>query len=169
MDNNFILNFMVYNNFIEKLLINDIPLLNKYKKFVNRRQLILNPNIQLCPFPDCESYAKKGKNKYVTCIHNNHKFCFKCLKDWHGEKECINELNIKFDHWRNPYKIKKSPKCKYYIEKMVGVIISNALIVNINFVGYVGMNIVKFIIKKEFVLGFNFQIFIAILLKYFYI
>ena len=52
---------------------------------------------------------------------------------------------------------------------MVDVIISNALIVNINFVGYVVMNIVKFIIKKEFVLGFNFQIFIAILLKYFYI
>ena len=113
-------NEILYNNFIEKLLINDIPLLNKYKKFVNRRQLILNPNIQLCPFPDCESYAKKGKNKYVTCIHNNHKFCFKCLKDWHGEKECINELNIKFDHWRNPYKIKKCPKCKYYIEKNGG-------------------------------------------------
>ena len=113
---------ILYNNFIEKMLINDIPLLDKYKKFVNRRQLILNPDIQLCPFPDCESYAKKGKNKYVACIHNNHKFCLKCLKEWHGNKSCkySNVLDDKFEHWRNPNKVKKCPKCKYFIEKNDG-------------------------------------------------
>ena len=110
------------NNFIEKMLIKDIALVDKYKKFVNRRQLILNPNIQLCPYPDCESYAKKGKNKYVSCIHNSHKFCLKCLKDWHGEKRCENK-NIseeKFEQWRKSNRVKKCPKCKYFIEKNFG-------------------------------------------------
>ena len=112
---------ILYNNFIEKMLINDTSLLEKYKKFLNRRQLILNPNIQLCPFPDCESYAKKGKNKYVTCVHNNHKFCLKCLKDWHGKRKCkINIMDEKFEHWRNPSRVKTCPKCKYFIEKNDG-------------------------------------------------
>ena len=111
---------ILYNNFIEKILINDIPLLDKYKKFANRRQLILNPDIQLCPFPDCESYAKKGKNKYVACVQNNHKFCFKCLKDWHGKKECTDIYDKNFENWKNPLKVKKCPKCKYFIEKNYG-------------------------------------------------
>ena len=111
---------ILYNNFIEKILINHTSLFNKYKKFVLRRQLILNPDIQLCPFPDCESYAKKGKNKYVTCIQNNHKFCFKCLKDWHGKKECTDIYDKNFEIWKNPLKVKNCPKCKYFIEKNSG-------------------------------------------------
>ena len=111
---------ILYNNFIEKMLVNHISLLNKYKKFVNRRQLILNPDIQLCPFPDCESYAKKGKNKYVTCIQNNHKFCFKCLKEWHGKKECTDIYDKNFENWKKLWKVKKCPKCKYFIEKNYG-------------------------------------------------
>ena len=115
-------NQILYNNFIEKMLINDIPLLDKYKKFVNRRQLILNPDIQLCPFPDCESYAKKVKNKYVCCVHNKHKFCLKCLKGWHGKNKCESKdiLDTKFELWRNPNRVKKCPRCKYFIEKNHG-------------------------------------------------
>ena len=113
---------ILYNNFIEKMLINDIPLLDKYKKLVNRRQLILNPNIQLCPYPDCESYAKKGKNKYVSCVHNNHKFCLNCLKSWHEQKRCENKniLEEKFEQWRNSNRVKRCPRCKYFIEKNFG-------------------------------------------------
>ena len=75
-------------NFIEKKLFRDIPLLDKYKKLQKKRQLMLNPKIQLCPFPDCDSYAlKKGINNYVSCIKNKHKFCFNCLKNWHGNKK----------------------------------------------------------------------------------
>ena len=81
-------NNIIYDNFIESKLINDLTLLNKYKKLKERKQLMLNPNIQLCPFPDCQSYAEKIDNNYVCCIENGHKFCFNCLKDWHGVKEC---------------------------------------------------------------------------------
>ena len=109
---------MLYNNFIERKLIRDIPLLDKYKKLQKRKQLILNPNIQLCPFPDCESYAKKEDgNNYVCCIEKKHKFCFNCLKDWHGNKKCDDKVDKSFEKWRDSYKVKRCPKCKFFIEK----------------------------------------------------
>ena len=113
-------NYILFNNFIERKLINDIPLLEKYSKLKERRQLILNPNVQLCPFPDCESYAEKGNNKYVCCIENRHKFCFNCLKDWHGDKQCNIEVDKSFENWRDSLKVKRCPKCKYFIEKNYG-------------------------------------------------
>jgi hypothetical protein len=112
--------YYIYNEFIENKLIKDINLLEKYKKLYKRKQLSADPNIQLCPFPDCESYAEKGKNKFVTCKENNHKFCFNCLKDWHENKNCEMELNKSFEKWKDPYKVKRCPKCKYFIEKNEG-------------------------------------------------
>lgn len=111
---------ILYNDFIEMKLINDIPLLEKYKKFKERKQLILDPNIKMCPYPDCESYARKGKNKYIKCIKNQHKFCFECLKNWHDYKPCKIEEDIKFEKWKNNYKVKRCPRCKYYVEKNGG-------------------------------------------------
>jgi len=106
---------------IENFLIKfDISLLEKYKKFKQRKQLMYDPNIQLCPFPDCESYAKKGNNKFVSCVQNGHKFCFNCLKDWHEDKSCKIQIDKKFEKWKNSYNVKMCPKCKYYIEKFKG-------------------------------------------------
>ena len=112
-------NHIIYNNFIEKKLINDIPLLEKYKKLLKRKQLMLNPNIQMCPYPDCESYAEKEINKYVCC-KNGHKFCFNCLKDWHKNEKCEIENDKSFEKWRDSYKVKRCPKCKFFIEKTEG-------------------------------------------------
>ena len=110
---------VIYNHFIEKKLINDIPLLDKYKKLKKRKQLMLNPDIKLCPFPDCESYAlKRGNNNYVSC-HNNHKFCFNCLKDWHPG-HCKIERDELFEKWKNSNLVKRCPNCKYFIEKNDG-------------------------------------------------
>ena len=111
----------LFNNFIESKLFRDIPLLDKYKKLQKRRQLILDPNVQLCPFPDCESYAiKKDENNYVCCIEKKHKFCFNCLKDWHGKKKCDDKVDKSFEKWRDSYKVKRCPKCKFFIEKNEG-------------------------------------------------
>ena len=111
----------LFDDFIEQKLLRDIPTLDKYKKLQEKRQLMLNPNIQLCPFPDCDSYAiKEGNNKYVSCIKYNHKFCFNCLKDWHGEEKCDNLLDKSFEEWSNSSKVKRCPKCKYFIEKNKG-------------------------------------------------
>ena len=109
------------SNFIEKILYRDIPLLEQYKNLESRRQLILNPNIQLCPYPNCGSYAKKDVNtNYVCCIQNKHKFCFNCLKDWHGNKKCDDSIDKSFEKWRASNKVKRCPKCKFFIEKNFG-------------------------------------------------
>ena len=115
-------NIKLYNNFIEKKLINDIPLLDKYKTLQRRRELMLNPKVQLCPFPDCESYAIKenSHNKYVTCNKNHHKFCFNCLKDWHNEKPCDTKVDNSFEKWRDSLRVRRCPKCKMFIEKNEG-------------------------------------------------
>ena len=109
------------NNFIEEKLFKDINLLEKYVKLQKRRQLMLDPNVQLCPYPDCESYAKKeNNNNYVCCIEKKHKFCFNCLKDWHGKKKCDDSIDKSFNNWRDSYKIKRCPRCKFFIEKNEG-------------------------------------------------
>ena len=113
-------NETLYNDFIEQKLENDIPLLEKYIKFRERKQLMRNPNIQLCPYPDCESYAKKECNNNVKCIQNGHKFCFNCLKDWHGNEPCKIDMDKSFVNWRDSKKVKRYPKCKYFIEKNEG-------------------------------------------------
>ena len=109
------------SNFIEEKLNNDKPLVEKYNKLIKRRQLMLDPNIQLCPFVDCESYAKKDDNtKFVSCIDKGHKFCFNCLKDWHYNEPCKDDIDKSFKNWRNSYKVKRCPRCKYFIEKNEG-------------------------------------------------
>ena len=65
-------NVILYDDLIQYHLSNDIPLLEKYLKFKKRRQLMLDPNIQLCPYPNCESYAQKCNNNYfVTCLEGH--------------------------------------------------------------------------------------------------
>ena len=114
-------NHFLYNNFIESKIIKDIHLLLKYKKLLKRKQLMINPNIQLCPYPDCESYAKKEENnKFVSCIENKHKFCFNCLKEWHNNEECNIDVEKSFENWRDSTKVKRCPRCKYFIEKNEG-------------------------------------------------
>ena len=113
---------IIGSNMLVKILINDQELLNKYNKLIKRNQIMLDPNKQLCPFPDCESYAIKiKKSKYVKCIQNKHKFCFICLKDWHDNTPCkdsslSNSLNV----LENANKVKRCPKCKFFIEKGEG-------------------------------------------------
>ena len=110
----------LFDYFIQNKISNDISLLDKYLKFKERRQLMYNPDYQICPYPDCESYVKKGKNKYVSCIQNGHKFCLKCLKGWHGNESCKIDKDKSFESWRNSSNVKKCPKCKYYVEKIDG-------------------------------------------------
>ena len=109
------------SNMIVQILFNDTSLLNKYNKLIKRNQLILDPNIQLCPYPDCESYARKSNNKYVKCIDNKHEFCFNCLKKWHGETPCKDSsLSHSLNVLEKTNKVKRCPKCKFFIEKAEG-------------------------------------------------
>jgi hypothetical protein len=94
---------------------------NKYKKFKLRDKLYQDPNVKFCPTKDCESYARRKdeKEKYVTC-QEGHKFCFVCLKPWHGSKNCQDEIDVDFKKWKKNKIVKKCPKCKMWTEKNLG-------------------------------------------------
>ena len=112
----------LYDEFIQKKLYLDIELLDKYLYLKKRRQIMLNPNTQLCPFPDCNSYAKKNdKSIFVQCIDNKHKFCFNCLKEWHPDKDCSTQIeNKSLDEWIKVHDARRCPKCKILIQKNEG-------------------------------------------------
>ena len=107
-------------DFIVSHLNEDKTLINKYQKFKLRSDLYNDPNVKFCPIKDCESYAiKEGDNKYVTCLEG-HKFCFTCLKEWHGKKKCQDEIDIDFKKWKKNKIVKQCPNCKMWTEKNLG-------------------------------------------------
>ena len=113
-------NVILYDDFIQKHIINDMPLLEKYLKFKERKQISKNPNAQFCPYPNCQSYAlKNNNNNFVTCF-KGHNFCFNCLKNWHGTDKCKIEKDSKFDKWKNSKNVKRCPNCQYFVEKNEG-------------------------------------------------
>ena len=114
---------IIFDNFIQLKISNDISLLDKYLKFKERRQLMYNPDYQICPYPDCESYVKKGKNKYVSCIQNGHKFCLKCLKGWHDNEPCKIDKDKSFESWRNSSNVKNAQNVNIMLKKLMVVII----------------------------------------------
>ena len=108
-------------NFIIELIKNNKKLLDKYNKFKQNAEIILCPNKKFCPQPNCSSYIERKPNedKYVKC-KNGHKFCFVCLKPWHKDTECDEELDKDFQIWKKGKIIKQCPMCRFYTEKNMG-------------------------------------------------
>ena len=107
-------------DFIEKILANDETLIKKYEKFLERQKLLMsNKNVKFCPIPDCDGYAEKKENKYVKC-NFGHDFCFECLKQPHGSKNCDDIIDADFEEWKKHKIVKRCPKCKIWTEKNEG-------------------------------------------------
>ena len=108
------------DKFIRSIIQDNKILIDKYEKFSLRSEILNNPNKKFCPIQGCESYAeKKGKNKYVEC-KNKHKFCFNCLKNWHGKVKCEKKEEEDFKIWKKDKIIKQCPNCKMWTEKNEG-------------------------------------------------
>ena len=108
------------DDFVKNILEDDKDLLDKYIKFKKNLEIVNNPNKKFCPYPNCDGYAEeKDNNKYVTCS-NGHKFCFKCMKNWHGNKDCDEEIDKDFILWKKNTLIKQCPNCKMWTEKNEG-------------------------------------------------
>ena len=105
--------------FIMSYIENDNELVKKYEKFLKKMELLKNKNIKFCPFPDCDGYAEKKKDKFVTCT-NGHKFCFDCLREWHKKSNCKDAVDDTFKLWKQGKIIKQCPNCKMYTEKNEG-------------------------------------------------
>ena len=113
---------LLKENFILGKINGDPKLIEKYKIFKEKAEILNNPNKKFCPKPNCNSYLemKKGdKNKYVRC-KNGHEYCYICLKPPHGGKKCDEELDKDFQVWRKGKVIKQCPRCKFYTEKNKG-------------------------------------------------
>ena len=109
----------ISEDFIMNIINNDSKLISKYERFKKRALIINNPKQKFCPEPDCDSYLEKGKNKYVQC-KNGHKYCYNCLKKWHGDVDCDKELDKDFQLWKANKVIKQCPNCNFYTEKNEG-------------------------------------------------
>ena len=113
--------FELLEDFIKNIIKADKSLERKFPNYQKRINILKDPNNKLCPYPNCSSYGKlrNDNDKYIKC-ELGHKFCYNCLKPWHGKEECSyskeNDLNI----WKQHNIIKQCPKCKIYIEKNSG-------------------------------------------------
>ncbi len=107
------------DNFILSIIGNDENLTSKYEKFKIKENILNNPNMKFCPYPDCDSYAEKKKSRNVRCKKNNHEFCFECLKRWHFGS-CSNNIDKDFILWKKNKLVKQCPKCKMWTEKNEG-------------------------------------------------
>ena len=107
-------------NFIKTILDNDDALIKKYEKFLERQNLLMsNKNVKFCPIPDCDGYAEKKDKKYVKC-NFGHDFCFECLKQPHGKKNCEEIIDADFEEWKKHKIVKRCPNCKIWTEKNEG-------------------------------------------------
>ena len=114
------------NNIIsEKIILSVIKgnqiLMDKYKRFKLRAEILASSTKKFCPEPNCESYIERniGGDKYVQC-KVGHKYCYVCLKPWHGKTPCDEELDKDFQIWKTGKVIKQCPQCKFYTEKNEG-------------------------------------------------
>ena len=113
-------NEYISDEFILKHISKDENLIEKYKKFKKRAEIIKDNNKKICPNPDCDSYLQKSKlTNYVQC-ENGHKYCFECLKPPHGKKSCDFNLEKDFMKWKEGKRVKRCPRCKMYTEKNEG-------------------------------------------------
>ena len=110
----------ISEDFIMKHISENNNLIEKYKKFKKRAEIIKDKNKKICPKPDCDSFLQKSnESKYVSC-ENGHTYCFECLNPPHGNKSCDIKLEKEFINWTNDKRVKRCPRCKMYTEKNEG-------------------------------------------------
>ncbi len=113
-------NEIISEEFILKHISENDTLVEKYKKFKKRAEIIKDKNKKLCPNPDCDSFLQKSTaSKYVEC-ENGHKYCFDCLNPPHGNKSCDNESESLFMDWKKDKRVKRCPRCQMFTEKNEG-------------------------------------------------
>ena len=112
---------IVKEDFILKIIKNEPKLIEKYELFKKKAEIIASKTKKFCPSPNCPGYLerKEGEDKYVSC-EKGHKYCFVCLKQWHGTSKCDEEVDKDFQLWKKGKVIKQCPNCKFWTEKNEG-------------------------------------------------
>ena len=111
---------IVSEEFILKHISENDNLVEKYKKFKKRAEILNDKNKKICPNPDCDSFLQKSTStKYVKC-ENGHEYCFDCLKPPHGDNSCDQKLETQFLKWKKGKRVKRCPRCQMFTEKNEG-------------------------------------------------
>ena len=107
--------------FILSIIKSDAKLVQKYRNFKQKAEIVKCQTKKFCPEPDRQSFIerKEGEGKYVQC-ELGHKYCYICLKPWHGNQPCDEQLDKDFQLWKEGKVIKQCPCCKLYTEKNKG-------------------------------------------------
>ena len=114
-------NEILSETFIYTIIKDDKNLILKYNENKLREEILNNPNKKFCPYPNCNSYAKrKDKNEKNVKCENGHSFCFYCLNKPHKKEECKRELDDKMEAYAKKKFIKKCPNCGCWTEKIEG-------------------------------------------------
>ena len=99
----------------------------RYEKFLIRRKILKDPNLVLCPIPNCESYAvlpENFQNEKIILVckeKEHHAFCSKCKKYAHGDSDCGKKIEEEYRNLtKNSKHIRKCPRCNFFIEKNQG-------------------------------------------------
>ena len=118
------LNYECDNNLSEKFIFQILEknqkLIEKYKKYKLRLEILNDPNKKFCPHPGCEEYVERPEKnvKEVKC-KKGHQFCYQCLSKVHSGN-CDLQLEKDFKIWKKGKIIKQCPKCKIWTEKNEG-------------------------------------------------
>ena len=110
----------ISDEFILKHLSENPDLIEKYKKFKKKSDILKDNSKKICPNPDCDSFLQKSEIlKYVKC-ENGHEYCFECLTPPHGNKPCDYKSEKQFMKWAGNKILKRCPRCRIYTEKNKG-------------------------------------------------
>ena len=110
----------ISEEFILEHISDNNDLIEKYKKFKKRVEILQDKNKKLCPNPDCDSFLQKSEQtKYVKCEYG-HEYCFDCLRPPHGDESCDDNLEKQLVNWTKGKRVKRCPRCKIYTEKNEG-------------------------------------------------
>ena len=107
--------------FIMNIIKDNKELIEKYKNYKFKLDILNDPNKKFCPYPGCDSYGeiKDEKEKDVKC-KNGHSFCFICCQKSHGKIQCNEKIDENLEEYAKLKFIKKCPKCGTWTEKEQG-------------------------------------------------
>ena len=107
--------------FIMNIIKDNKELIQKYKNYKTKLDILDDPNKKFCPYPGCDSYGeiKDEKEKDVKC-KNGHSFCFICCQKSHGKIQCNEKIDENLEEYAKLKFIKKCPKCGTWTEKEQG-------------------------------------------------
>uniref|UniRef100_A0A7S2RL77 RBR-type E3 ubiquitin transferase n=1 Tax=Rhizochromulina marina TaxID=1034831 RepID=A0A7S2RL77_9STRA len=100
------------------------PLLEKYRKFLENRELEKDPRVRWCPSPGCETAIRStglgtlvGQRR-LKCPKCSTAVCGRCGRAYHGWGTCENVTDATLEQYRKQKFLQPCPNCRRQVEKL---------------------------------------------------